>query len=201
LDGQSVCGDRCVVKALRNAVLMAAIDALGHGEEAAAAAEITAATLEAHADESVIALIGRCHEALRRTRGVALSLGAINAQDSSLTWLGVGNVEGVLLRAPYRTGTGRADPQDGPAYEHVLLRGGVVGYQLPCLRASNIPLRRGDTLVFATDGIKSGFAHAVALGDPPKKIAHGLLAQYARRSDDALVLVARYLGNSPWNTP
>ena len=62
-----------------------------------------------------------------------------------MTWLGVGNVEGVLIRA---------DTRATPAAESVLLRGGVVGYQLPALQASVVPVSRGDLLILATDGIR-----------------------------------------------
>jgi serine phosphatase RsbU (regulator of sigma subunit) len=191
LAGQPVSGDLHVVKPFRNGILVAAVDALGHGEEAAAAAKIAVATLEAYAHESVIALVRRCHQALRGTRGVAMSIASLNAEDNMMTWLGVGNVEGVLLR-------GGAEAR--PAHEYVLLRGGALGHELPPLRASLIPLTPGDTLIFATDGIRGGFIEGLTLNHSPQKMADLILAQHGRRADDALVLVARYIGSVPWNT-
>jgi serine phosphatase RsbU (regulator of sigma subunit) len=41
----------------------------------------------------------------------------------------------------------------------VLLRSGVVGYQLPTLRASTLPIAPGDLLIFATDGIGARRIH------------------------------------------
>lgn len=81
-----------------------------------------------------------------------------------------------------------------PAREYLLLRGGVVGYQLPPLHASTIPVARGDTLILATDGIRSGFAEGLDLGEPPQRIADHILAQHGKSTDDALVLVGRYIG-------
>lgn len=185
LAGEAESGDRCVVQPTPSGVLVAVVDGLGHGQEAAAAAKLAAATVERHAAELPISLLRRCHERLRTTRGVVMSLASLNGTEGTMTWLGVGNVEGLLLRA---------DPQVTPAQESLLLRRGVVGGRLPSLSASIIPLARGDTLVFATDGIRNGFHQGLNVNDPPQQIARRILAQHQLGTDDALVLVARYLG-------
>ncbi|MGD0922183.1 MAG: SpoIIE family protein phosphatase [Terriglobia bacterium] len=188
LEGEAESGDQYVVRPLPNGVLVAAVDGLGHGPEAAAAARSAVVTLADYAHEPVISLIKRCHERLIRTRGVVMSLASFNALDNTMTWLGVGNVEGALLRA---------DATARPARESILLRGGVVGYQLPALHASILPVTRGDVLILATDGIRGGFVEDVTLSDPPQQIAEQILARRASGADDALVLVARYLGHEP----
>ncbi len=188
LPGQAGSGDECLVKSFPNGVLVAAIDGLGHGEEAAAAARIAASRLDAYAHESVIVLVKRCHTSLLRTRGAVMSVASFNARDETMTWLGVGNVEGVLLGA---------DAGGRPRREVLLLRGGVVGGQLPPLHASLVPVMRGDTLIFATDGVRSGFPDDLVLADPPQQMADRILARHGKGTDDALVLVARYLGPGP----
>jgi negative regulator of sigma-B (phosphoserine phosphatase) len=188
LAGEAESGDLYVVKPFHHGVLVAVVDGLGHGPEAALAAKTAMATLEDCASEPVVALVQRCHEKLIRTRGVVMSLASLDTKGKTLTWLGVGNVEGVLLRAHVRT---------NPPRENVLLRSGVVGCQLPTLRASILPVRRGDVLILATDGVRSGFAEDVTLSRPPQQIAEQILARHATGMDDALVLVARYLGREP----
>lgn len=188
LPGHVESGDRHVVQPFPNGVLVAAVDGLGHGEEAAAAAKLAVSILERHAQEEVIALLRRCHEALRGTRGVVMSLASFRAPDSMLTWLGVGNVEGLLLREAADSALRHAA---------LVLRGGVVGAELPPLRVSVIPVMRGDTLIFATDGIREGFTERLALSDPPQELADRILARHAKGTDDALVLVARYAGWEP----
>lgn len=182
LPGERESGDVYVVKHLPEGVLLGVADGLGHGEEAAAAASAALQTLDQHAEDSVISLLHRCHETLRLTRGVVMSLASFNAAESTLTWAGVGNVEGVLLRR---------DPNGAPRHESLLLRGGVIGHRLPRLYASIITVMRDDVLIFATDGIRSGFAGGVNLHDSPRRIAERILAECARGTDDALVLVAR----------
>src|SRR5437660_1766381 len=115
LPGQAVSGDLHLVQPFPNGVLVAAVDGLGHGAEAATAAQVAVATLQAHAHESVLALLKRCHETLRETRGVVLTLASFHARDGTITWAGVGNVEGVLQRA---------DVRGSPARDQVLLHGG-----------------------------------------------------------------------------
>jgi negative regulator of sigma-B (phosphoserine phosphatase) len=78
----------------------------------------------------------------------------------------------------------------------MLLRGGVVGYRLPLLRTSTLPVSPDDTLVLATDGIDGGHRDGVRLADAPARIAEDLLARFALGTDDALVLVARYRGEA-----
>jgi hypothetical protein len=134
-----------------------------------------------------MSLVQRCHEELRATRGVAMSIASINVGRGLVTWLGVGNVEGVLLRR----GSVRAE-----AEMPLLLRAGVVGFQLPALDVEILSISAGDTLIFVTDGIQSDYARGLARSFPPQKAAEMILARYGKATDDALVLVARYQGDS-----
>jgi hypothetical protein len=188
LPGQAVSGDRHLVQPFPNGVLVAAVDGVGHGEEAANAAAVAIATLESHADEAVLPLLLRCHEALRATRGAALTVASFNTLDGTMTWVGVGSVQGMLLRA---------DRQAEPACELILLQGGIVGLQLPPLHSFVVHVAPGDTLLMATDGIRSGFGEGLRLADSPQRIADRILARDAKGTDDALVLVARYPGGVP----
>lgn len=181
---QTESGDRYLVKSFPNGVLIGVVDGIGHGKEAATVADIAIAILEAHTQESVITLLQLCHERLIETRGVVMSLASLNAKDHTMTWIGVGNVDGVLLHG---------EPLSNPAQEYILLRGGLIGHQLPPLRASVIPIIRGDTLIFATDGIHYHFPLDLKLNDPPQRIADHIMAKHRRGTDDALVLVAQYI--------
>jgi phosphoserine phosphatase RsbX len=184
LHGQGESGDLHLVCCNRSGVLIAAIDGIGHGEEAANVAKAAAGILRDLIDEPVITIVEQCHEKLRGTRGAVLSL-AFVAADDMMTWLGVGNVQGVLMRA---------DTERGNGQESLLLRGGVVGAQLPPLQATVLPISRGDTLIFATDGIRSDFSESLSPRENPQKAADRILNQYLNGNDDALVLVARLTG-------
>jgi negative regulator of sigma-B (phosphoserine phosphatase) len=189
--GETVSGDLHVVRPFPDGVLVAVIDGLGHGYSAAAAAKTVSASLEGHAHEPPTSLLRRCHEEAKKTRGAVMSIASFNAPTSTMTWIGVGNVDGMLLRS------GADGHATGQRDEGLITRGGVVGYQIPALRETEISLNRGDTLILATDGVGGGFRDHLTLDDPPQKVADRILGQHGKTTDDALVLVARYLGGVP----
>ena len=173
-------GDRWVFQVFEEGALLAGLDGCGHGAEAAAAAELACAELRAHAGDGVLSLMERCHRRLRHSRGAAMTLASFHEPDSTLTWIGVGNVEAVLFRSAM------------PRREHLFLRNGVVGYRLPPLQAAVIPVCSGDTLIITTDGIRRNFASSVSLDDPPQRIADRICEKCATEEDDGMALVARF---------
>ena len=183
--GQSESGDRHLVLSTADGGLVAVVDGLGHGAEAASAAKMAVMALERGADRPLVQIVRDCHQSLIGTRGAVLGAAAFSVIDDSMTWLGVGNVEGRLLRA---TASGGAPP------EALLVRGGVVGAQLPPLVPRIVRLRRGDMLIIATDGIRSEFLDAPLPHQEPQALADHVLARWSTQTDDALVLVVRYLG-------
>jgi phosphoserine phosphatase RsbX len=185
LEGQRESGDLHLVKAVQDGVLIAVVDGLGHGEEAAAAARLAVSTLEHYAEEPPLSLLQRCHVALKGSRGVVMSIARFDAPRSTMTWLGVGNVEGVLHHVDWSERSSRAS---------LITRGGIVGSEVPAVQAAAIPVGTGDTLVFATDGIASDFLADVSVREEPQRLADQILARHGKGTDDALVLVAKYLG-------
>jgi serine phosphatase RsbU (regulator of sigma subunit) len=188
LPGEQMSGDLHLVRPRNDGALVAVVDGLGHGSEAAEAAKKAVESLNAHPEESIISLVQRSHDELKATRGVAMTIALFNHRENTVTALGIGNVEAALLRA---------NPDVNPQHESVLLRGGVVGYQLPALRATVFPMYPGDLMVFATDGIRSDFATKINFSESPQRLAERILDQDFRGIDDALVLAIRYAGASP----
>ncbi|HEV2201971.1 MAG TPA: SpoIIE family protein phosphatase [Bryobacteraceae bacterium] len=184
--GEQESGDAYLVSTTPGGALLAVVDGAGHGAEAALAARLAVATLEAHRHEGVLPLFRRCHERLKGTRGVVMSLVSLDGIENSITWLGVGNVEGVLLRSGES-----ADSR----WETMFLRPGVVGYRLPSLQAIVTPIAPGDLVILTTDGIRADFTRHFGAEDSPEKIAGYISSNFRKGDDDGLVLVARYLGS------
>jgi serine phosphatase RsbU (regulator of sigma subunit) len=182
---EDVSGDLHVVVQFDDGAVVVLLDGLGHGHEAAQAARAAAPVIEAHAREPVLQILQHCHEALYKTRGAAMSIASFDARDDSMNWAGVGNVDGILVRAQQNS-----QVRD----EAISTRGGVVGYRLPPLRAERLSLSRGDTLVMATDGIQSTFTARMPIAFTPQELAETILMRYGKPTDDAHVVVARYLG-------
>ncbi len=186
LHAETVSGDLHVVAPFDGGVLIGAIDGLGHGPEAAEAARAAVAVLEAHPAESLLRLVERCHDALRKTRGAVITLASFHGRNDEMTWMGVGNVEGMLVRA---------DPTK--AIEAAPLRGGIVGLRLPVTREDSVSVSPGDVLILATDGIRGGFTSRLDRSASAAYLAESILSEHRKSSDDATVVVARYLGSAP----
>lgn len=188
LPGQRESGDLSLVKRVGSGVLAAVVDGLGHGEEAASVAHTAVAALDRHAREPLAELIRRCHAALTGTRGVVLSIAFLDPGAKTMTWVGIGNVCGILLRGDGGGGGGR------PTRVSLVTAAGVVGLEEAHLTPKVVPITRGDTLIFATDGVSTSFSDSLQARLAPQALADEILARHATRKDDALVLVARYIG-------
>jgi negative regulator of sigma-B (phosphoserine phosphatase) len=180
LAGQESSGDRAVVLEFAGGAVVAAIDGLGHGTQACIAADAAVEALSVDPSVAVEELVLRCHHKLRHTRGAVMTLASFRG--NAMTWVGVGNVEGLLVRPDV-------------AVEAVAMRGGIIGYQLPTLAARRHQVAEGDTLVLATDGIRHGFRGEVDDREP-QAIADAVLAKYGKGNDDACVIVARVVGGT-----
>ena len=180
--GQMRSGDAFLVQETESGVLVAVVDGLGHGEEAADAAEQALASLARTAEHSLARSLTACHDTLRGSRGVVMTLAVLDPDRSQLAWLAVGNVEAVVLR---RRQAGRQGSCS------VVQRAGVVGDRLPALREASVAMAAGDTLIAATDGILPSFLDDVDLSLDARALAVRLHGRHSRSDDDALVLVAR----------
>jgi negative regulator of sigma-B (phosphoserine phosphatase) len=110
----------------------------------------------------------------------------INTDNAMLTWIGVGNVEGTLLRR-----------DTGLPSDKLLLRNGVVGIHLPILRVGELVVQSGDILTMVTDGVTAEGPLRVPMNGHIESMADGILTSACKGTDDALVLVARYRGARP----
>src|SRR5439155_25122897 len=90
--GENASGDLHLVKPVPGGVLLAAVDGLGHGPEAAAAATTAVAILQNHADEPLPALVSRCHDAMKDARGVVMTV-AWMGHDGQLTWMVISYID------------------------------------------------------------------------------------------------------------
>jgi serine/threonine protein phosphatase PrpC len=179
-------GDRCVCWQEGQRAFVAVIDGVGHGREAAEAAAVAADVLEHNREESLGGLLKLCHERLVATRGAAITLTRFDGRDSMLRWVGAGNVAAMLLHT---------EPSGNTRTRELLVRGGVAGVNLPSIEVSSTALARGDLVVLATDGVYPAFMDRIDRLARPQPLAERLLAEYGTGRDDALVVVARLVGN------
>ena len=175
-------GDEFCVRPFERRTIIAVLDGLGHGSAAAVVARQGVQLLEQAQTSDLLKLVRACHERLRGSRGVVMSLAMFDAPENTMTWIGVGNVCGTLWSP--RSSIRRT----------LLLRSGLIGDMLPRLQVSVVPVTEGDTLVFTTDGVAGNIDDRMLQGQSLQVIAERILTRCSNGHDDALALVARYRG-------
>ena len=125
--GEVVNGDAWVIHRSGGVFRLSVIDGLGHGPEAAAAAQAALNCLDGIVDAEPEVAIQACHQALRRTRGAVMLVISIDIAANRLRIAGVGNVEARLQLADR---------------EHRLVSyRGIVGVVLPRIRTFDMTCR------------------------------------------------------------
>ena len=188
LPSELVSGDNFAVVDTAKGMLVAVVDGLGHGPEAAfaATAAVNALSQAGPTSNSLESLITHCHGALTQTRGAAMVVAEFDHQSNLVDTLCVGEVRGCLFAL------NEQNPRT--AQQSVLLCPGLVGKSLPALQPLKFRVQRGDILVLATDGIASAFTEDRPSNQPIQDIAHKYMSGHCKQTDDALVLAVRYLG-------
>lgn len=181
--GATCSGDAFVVVDRRQGPLVAVLDGLGHGREAAEAVCAAADAVRRHCDDPLTTILERCATAVRGTRGVVATLCSFEDASARVTWTAIGNVAGLLVD---HNGDGR------PRRREVVQLGGIVGPDMPPPHLATVEVRPGSLLVLATDGIDGDFSEAVDRRADPALLAGQILSGYGGDRDDALVLVGRY---------
>lgn len=174
--GESVNGDRCSIQCGAGAVRIAVIDGLGHGKDAAAAAQAADDALAAHPDLPVQDALMLCHRALTGTRGAAITIARIDPERGQLTYAGIGNVEGRLWQEDRE--------------QRLTIHRGIVGAVVPTVRPITLALGSDWYLLLHTDGISGRFTLTPGPfngEESAQEVAERLLDEWSRPMDDATV--------------
>lgn len=173
----SSCGDDAACLREDGAVVLCLADGLGHGPEAAEAARRAIAFVSEHPGLDIPETFRGCDQALRSTRGAALSIGRLRA--GVLSYGAVGNTQAMVVGA--KTARFPSTP-------------GIVGAGYATLRIEQASVREGDLVVMWSDGLKSAVgleSFGAILLSEPQALAERILRDFSRGTDDASVLVYR----------
>ena len=183
--GQTICGDRCGAWLADGKWTLAVADGLGHGPEAAAAAEAAITYFSQHLGEDIETGFKGCDKALLNTRGVALAIAIVDLANRQLTLASVGNIRAVLLRGPRELRLGGC--------------GGIVGNGFNRLVPDILELEPGDRLFLFTDGFSEGIPLRDILAHQPApcQTVRLLIDRFTTGTDDAAVLAYLHLPGLP----
>jgi anti-sigma regulatory factor (Ser/Thr protein kinase) len=183
LDGETACGDGWCVNQDGDRATILLVDGLGHGPNAAAAADTAIGVFRSIEDDRTpTEIVTMLHESLRSTRGAALAVAEVRRTPDGATvnFCGVGNTVTALV---------------GPAATRSLpSMNGTAGLSVRGLRPFTQPWRTGDLLVMHTDGLTTRWrldAYPRVQEHDPAIVAALLNRDWSRGRDDATVLAFR----------
>ena len=185
VQGRPQAPEQYVVKATPSGFLIAIVDGMGHSPEALTACQLAVEALNEYTHQNVVTLFERCDRSCKRTSGVSITAAIFNTSYNTVSWFGVGNVEAVLWHR---------NPHSDPRYHLLVQQPGLIGHGLLSLKELSLPVRAGDLLILASDGIKPGIVEALPIEGKSKIVADSLMHSHGRPDDDATILVTRYLG-------
>ncbi|MFD3699658.1 SpoIIE family protein phosphatase [Streptomyces sp. NPDC058646] len=156
----------------------AVIDGLGHGPDAAEAAQTALRSFRTTVERPLPDIVTAMHRALRHTRGAAVGLVRLHAERAE--YCGIGNVRMVAL-------------SPGTVHHRLTGKPGMVGWRLPAPHTRRLLLPTGAAVVMHSDGIDLRWAHTPAdflLRLPMSLLAAAVAHRHRHVRDDATVLAA-----------
>jgi anti-sigma regulatory factor (Ser/Thr protein kinase) len=170
-------GDAHLVKEWSEHTLLAVIDGLGHGHEAAVASRTATEYVLANHTRDVEQIITGLQVCLRATRGAAASLVRVDGRARRLALCGAGNIEARIIGEPAM---------------HPTSMDGVLGLHLRKVRKFEYQYNSLRAVLLHSDGISSRFdlADYPLLYKQPQEVAEQIMAKYGKANDDATLVIA-----------
>jgi anti-sigma regulatory factor (Ser/Thr protein kinase) len=180
--GEELSGDNMAWESTAERCAILAVDGLGHGPQAAEAADEAVRTFREHGGEAPGNMITRLHDALKKTRGAAAAVVEIRPLAGTLIYAGVGNISGSIISTS--TNLGR----------NLVSHNGTLGHIMPRVQEFTMQWPRDGVLIMHSDGLQSRWdlsRYPGILARQPALIAGVLLRDFRRERDDASVLVVK----------
>lgn len=181
ITGEEACGDAWAMKAGPDSTLFMLADGLGHGPDAAEAANQAVATFLESAPRRPAELLMLIHNALRHTRGAAIAIAEIYTDQLSVHFAGIGNI----------TAQVHSDEKVRNLFSH----NGTAGIAgTPKIMEFIYPWTNTSLLIMHSDGLATHWSfddYPGLANKHPALIAGVLFRDHQRLHDDSCVLVAK----------
>jgi anti-sigma regulatory factor (Ser/Thr protein kinase)/serine/threonine protein phosphatase PrpC len=178
--GERFCGDAWTFHHTPERMVILLCDGLGHGREAAEAAQEAVATFRKRQDLAPAEILGYLHDSLKKTRGAVAAIAEIRPQENVLVYAGVGNISASVVTA----GASRS----------LVSHNGTLGMVTSRIQEFRTPWTRDSILVLHSDGLQSKWdlsSYAGLVARHPAIIGAALLRDFRRHRDDASVVVVK----------
>jgi anti-sigma regulatory factor (Ser/Thr protein kinase) len=179
IEGERVCGDAMDWVETHDRFIVILADGLGHGPQAAEAADEAIKTFRAHSSLSPGAILARVNDALRKTRGAAAAIAEVRPLSGTIIYSGVGNIAGIMMSA-------------GKLGRNMVSHNGTLGHIVPRIQEFTSEWPRDGRLIMFSDGLLTRWDLSQYPGlttRPAAVIAAVLLRDLRRGRDDSSVFV------------
>ena len=184
IHGEEICGDDCASVDTQAGLTLIVADGLGHGPEAAAAANEAVRLFQSHKARPIAELLDYIHNGLRATRGAAIAIARLDRQRSRVQYGGIGNIAGAII-AP-------------EGVRRMVSLNGTAGHNARKILAFDYAWTTG-IVVMHSDGLGTSWSldrYPGLAQMHPTLIASVLYRDFTRGRDDVTVLVARPAANA-----
>lgn len=175
------CGDAALALQCAGGLLLAVVDASGHGTRASTVAQQAIDVLTRHCSPDLVAMLEKVHHALRGTLGAAVGLAFVNPVTRTANYAGVGNTQATKIgRSPWQG----------------IFREGTLGERMPPhFLGQTTFLEDCDILLLTTDGIPEVDARKFVSERTywsAANLTQRLLAEVAKPCDDAGCVILKW---------
>ncbi len=178
--GERACGDGWAVHQQGACLCVLVVDGLGHGVAAKEAAEAAIDEFKRHNSDSLSKIMLRIHASLQHTRGAVLSIASIDRRNNTVKFAGIGNIAGRITNPSASIGCVSLE--------------GTVGLRVGRVCEFTYPWETDSILYMNSDGLTSQArlpSWRDLTGAGATVVAARLYRDFARRTDDATVVVIR----------
>jgi anti-sigma regulatory factor (Ser/Thr protein kinase) len=180
INGEEVCGDGWGTKLMTESAQFMVVDGLGHGVLASEAAREAERIFAESQSQAPGPILQDSHDALKKTRGAAMAVAAVNFDRGLVSFAGVGNI-GASIASP-------------AASRGLTSHNGTLGHHMQRVQEFSFPWNAESLLVMHSDGLNSRWnlsSYPGIWSKHPALIAGLLYRDFSRERDDVTVLIAR----------
>jgi anti-sigma regulatory factor (Ser/Thr protein kinase) len=180
VSGEQACGDAWAMKVDGDSTFFMLADGLGHGPDAAEAANQAVAIFSEQSPRHPAELLQLIHSGLRGTRGAAVVAAEVAPETGVIRYAGVGNITGLIL--------------DGGTSRNLISHNGTAGIEARAIQEFSYPWTENSLLVLHSDGVASHWLlddYPGLAQKHPVLIAGVLFRDHQRLRDDSTVVVAK----------
>lgn len=178
LNNSEFCGDHWSIKMYDHKLFLILVDGLGHGEDAAKAADVALEVFNEYDYKDVEMYLDNINLELFQTRGAAVSIAELDLVNNLVRYTGLGNIQGRIMAKKRR---------------NLVSKNGTGGNFRRGYLVKEYDFPEKSTIIMASDGISSyslGKYHGL-LHKHPSIISAVIFRDYSRAYDDASILVVK----------